>query len=387
MFMPKFPNILFLAVLLGLFSGCSWFSSDDEEEPMELEDIEATIKVKKHWSRGVGSQGDEELYLRLSPALDGGFIYAANVKGDIYAFNQETGKKLWDVDLDESVNSAVGAGEDTVVVATVNGELVALDQDDGEELWRTKLSSEMLAAAQVGAGVVVAQSIDGTVLGIDKNNGGILWRYKASLPSLTLRGSATPVIAGGICYLGFSNGKVVALDVHTGLLVWEQQVSIAEGRTELERLIDFDGQPLIVGSDLYIAGYQGSAAAMDKNQGRGLWIEEVSTTSPLAHGDGNLYVSEADGRVLAFRMSSGRRVWQNENLLLRQLSGPAVVSGYVAVADFEGYIHFMDTKEGKFVGRYKVGGKGVRNALMSNGDTLFVLTNKGGLFALYVEEK
>lgn len=382
----KFSFLLLLIILLPL-SACSLFSDDDEQEPMALEKIDKTIKIKKHWSRRLGFQGEDEMHMRLLPMLDGDSIYAVNAKGRVYALNKESGKKRWVMDTNEWISSAVGAGENVVAIATVNGELLVLDQANGQELWRVQLSSEMLAAAQIRAGVLVAQTIDGVVLGFDKGSGNILWRYQAVLPSLTLRGSATPVVSGGVCYLGFANGKVVALDLHTGLLRWEQQVSIAEGRTELERLIDFDGQPLVVGSDLYIAGYQGNAAAMDKTRGQGLWIEEASTTGALASGNGNLYIAESNGRVLALKMATGRRLWQNESLLLRELSSPAVVGDYIVVADFEGYVHFMEQDSGAFSGRYKVGGNGVRNALLSDGDTLYVLNNKGKLFSLYSKAK
>ncbi len=375
-----------LIVLAFVVGGCSWFSKEDKIEPDELVDIESTIKIKKQWSVDVGSQGKDELYTRLLPAIDGDRIYAASIKGTVTAYDRREGDEIWDTNIKETITSAVGAGSGVVLVGTINGDLVALSQLDGEEQWRTNLTSEMLAAAQASGSVVVAQTIDGKVMGVDLNTGKRLWGYTAAMPALTLRGSGTPALVGNIGYFGFASGKVVALDVETGLLVWQQQAAYPEGRTELERLVDFDGKPLVIGKELYVASYQGRAVAMDRMQGRAMWAEEISTAGGLAYGQGNIYLSQDDDTVTALRMASGRSAWENDQMSYRQLSTPAVVDDYVAVADFEGYVHFLNAEDGTFAGRYDVGA-GVRNDLQSDGNILYVLSNSGRLVALTVEKK
>lgn len=379
-------RIIFSVALLSL-SACSWFS-EDEPEPAALVDFDASADLDKKWSDSVGEQGDVELYIRLGPVLVGDVIYAASADGDVTAIDRNEGDDLWSVSTDESLIGAVGAGDGLVLVSTVDGVLIALSsEEEGKELWRAKLSSEMLAAPQAADGVVVAQTIDGKITGFDKNNGTQLWQYNATVPTLTLRSSGSPVLDNGIAYIALASGRVIALNVLSGLQLWEQQVTLPEGRTELERLLNFDGQPLLVGNDLYVSGYQGRVTALEKNTGKILWSEKLSTTGQPAFGNGNLYVTQSDDTVVALKMATGRRLWENNQMSLRQLTAPVVIGDYVAVADFDGYVHLLNQSDGQFADRYSLWhSEGIRNALLSDGNTLYILANSGKISALILDQ-
>ena len=379
-------RIIFSVALLSL-SACSWFSSDDEPQPAELADFDASADLDKKWSNHVGDQGDVELYIRLGPVIVGDVMYAASADGDVTAIDRNDGDDLWDISTDESLIGAVGGGDGLVLVSTVNGVLIALSSDDGKELWRAKLSSEMLAASQAAEGVVVAQTIDGKISGFDKANGTLLWQYNATVPTLTLRSSGSPVLDSDTAYIALSSGRVIALNIRTGLQLWEQQVTLPEGRTELERLLNYDGQPLLVGSDLYVSGYQGRVTALEKNTGKIEWSEKLSTTGQPAFGNGNLYLTQSDDTVVALKMATGRRLWENNQMSLRHLSAPVVIGDYVAVADFDGYIHLLNQSDGQFADRYSLWySEGIRNALLSDGNTLYILANSGKISALILDQ-
>jgi len=379
-----FIAVISLGIILNL-SSCS--SSSDELKPAELVSFKSTADLDRKWSNHTGDQGKEELYIRLMPVIAGDVIYAANAKGKVKAIDKRNGDTLWSVATDESLISAVGAGDGLVLVGTVNGVLIALAQEDGKEVWRVNLSSEMLAAAQASDGVVIAQTIDGKVVGLDRNNGAQRWQYSASVPSLTLRTSSSPVIDNGVAYIAFANGKVVALDSHNGLLIWEQQVTLPEGRNELERIIDFGGKPLLVGTDIYVADYQGKAVMLDKAKGDIQWAEKISTAGQLAYSNGNLYLTQSDDTVVALKMATGRRLWENNQLARRQVTAPAVIGDYVAVADFEGYVHLLNQSDGQFADRYSLWwSEGVRNSLFSDDNTLYILANSGKITALELDK-
>ncbi len=234
-------------VLFGLLvhlSACSLFN-DDDIEPAELVDFNEVIELDSIWSRRIGNQGEEDLYLRLTPAIDGGVIFAANIDGVVIAIDRNEDERLWKVDLDTALASAVGAGNGLVFVGTSEGVLIALQQENGSEVWRAPLSSEMLSAAQIDGDVVVVQTMDGKATGLNALNGERLWVYSTNAPTLTLHTSATPLLEDGVAYMVFANGKFIALNERNGLLLWEQQISFPQGRNELERLINFDGKPLV----------------------------------------------------------------------------------------------------------------------------------------------
>jgi outer membrane protein assembly factor BamB len=392
---------IFSVALLSL-SACSWFSSKDEPKPAALVSFKSTADLDRKWSDHVGYQGSPELYIRLRPVIAGDVIYAASADGDVTAINRNKGKDLWSISTHEELISAVGAGDGLVLVSTINGVLIALSSEDGSEAWRANLSSEMLAAAQASDGVVVAQTIDGKVSGFDRSKGTLLWQYNATIPSLTLRSSASPVIEDGIVYVVLASGRVIALDSHTGLQQWEQQVALPEGRTELERILDFDGQPLLVGDDLYVSGYQGYVSSLAKKTGKIQWSEKLSTTGQPSYGNGNLYVTQSDDTVVALKMATGRHLWENNQFALRQLTAPVVIGNYVAVADFEGYIHLLNQSDGQLADRYSLWfSEGVRNTLLSDEGlsdeglsdeglsdetAIYVLANSGKITALTLDK-
>ncbi len=376
---------LYAACFLVLLSACSIFS-DDESEPAELVDFEESIELDSQWSRGIGDQGAEEFYLRLTPAIDGNVIYAANIDGKVYAIDRVEVDRLWKVDVDADLVSAVGAGGGLVLVGTVEGILIALRQEDGSEVWRVPLSSEMLSAAQVDGDVVVVQTMDGKATGLNALSGEKIWVYTTSVPPLTLRMSATPLLENGVAYLAFSNGTVLALNDRNGLLLWEQQVTLPQGRNELERLINFDGKPLLSGNDLYVASYQGNAVSLDKNRGALQWEQKLSALGALSAGEGNLYLSQSDDSIIALKMATGRLLWENKQLSQRRVTAPVLLGDYLVVADGEGYLHLLQQSDGSFAGRKHIGGDGVRNPLLSDNETLYVLTNSGRLRAYQLEQ-
>ena len=378
-----------LALVLAL-SGCStvsgWFSSDgddEENEPAPLVDIVEEVRIKRLWSVGVGDgQGDGFYHLR--PALEDGRIYAAGADGIVVALDSEDGDRIWRQDLDLEISGGVGVGANMVLVGTNDGEVIALSSEDGATLWSSQLRGEILSAPQTNGRVVVAQSYDGRLHGLDASDGTELWVYDSNLPVLTLRGTSTPIIFERVAIAGFGNGRVVAVDLDGGGVRWEARVAIAQGRSEIDRIVDIDGSMLMVGPVVWAVSYQGFLAAIDAVSGRKIRQEEISSYVGLDQGFGNIYVAEESGTVVAFyRNESGVR-WEQGALTNRRLSSPRVVKGYVALGDFEGYVHFLSQVDGRIVGRTRVDSDGVRADMLADDDVLFVYGNSGTLAAYRV---
>lgn len=364
-------------------AACS--SSGDKPEPAELVSFKEEVELDKVWSRDIGSVSDARWHT-LVPALAGERIYAADLDGDITALNRQTGKKIWAVDVDEAIASAVGANDKLLAVGTFKGEVLALSADDGSELWRTQLSSETMAAPQISGETVVVQTIDGKLYGLDVDGGAQRWVYEVDLPVLTLRGVGQPVLYGDTVYAGFANGRLAALDINTGIPRWEQRVAIPKGRTELERMIDIDGGPLVTMDIVYAASYQGNIVAFTRASGRPEWNREMSTYRQLVRSQGMLFAVTESDVVQAFDAYTGVLKWENRDLSLRGLTGPQMLSGHVAVADRKGYLHLLSPEDGRFLSRRRIDSSGVRIEMVSDGETLYALAESGDLVALRVEQ-
>ena len=383
-------HLLILSFVLT--TGCStitgWFSDDefDPREPVELGKIAEQVKLKSRWSRGVGD-GQGEGLLKINPVLVGDSLYAASAEGRVISVDPESGRVRWKQDLELALSGGLGYHGNSIFVGASEGLVIRLDADAGAEIWRAPVSGEVLSAPQGNGRYVVAQTYDGKLMGFDYENGEVRWTYTSDVPVLTLRGTGTPMILGDNAIAGFADGKVVAINLRSGNVAWEVRVAIPQGRSEIERIVDIDGSMALSGSELYVASYQGRLAAIDTRSGRRLWQRNVSSVSGVGVGFGNVYVADDDGTVSAFLRNGQGVRWQNIDLGFRDLSRPTPVNSYVAVVDFEGYLHLLSQVDGDIVGRIKVDSGGARADMLTRGNRLFVFTNDGALKAYDVEAR
>ena len=386
-----------LVALLLLTAGCSWFGLGDEDEqnkPVKLQSFSKEVDIRQLWSTSIG-KGAGDKAIRMVPGLAGSHIFAASADGNVVALQSENGRVIWRVrvadfyDQDERDNAfgkdvdiitgGVGVGGDLVAVGTAAGDIVALKQSDGSMAWRTRTSSEVLAPPQVDAELVVGQSIDGKIIALNTADGERLWTYSTTIPSLTLRGTSTPLVNSEFVIAAFANGRFALLDRAQGLVGFEQRTAIAQGRSDLERLIDIDGAMVIVGQSLYVAGFQGMMVAVNLNNAQLLWNREASTVVGLGEGFGNIYIGYDNGRLGAIDAANGRDVWETEALLNRDITTPVTAGSYVVVGDFEGYLHVIAQSDGRFVGRRKVDRKGIYTPAVTDGNRVYVMGNSGRL--------
>lgn len=388
------PTFWRAAILLSVLNlgACStigdWFDSDDDNPtaPVELTDIDESVKIKKLWSVGIGNGQGDGLH-RLTPAISGNRIYAASNDGNVRALERDRGKTLWKTNLDTALSGGVGVYEDALLLGSSEGFVLKLDATTGNQQWSTQLQGEVLAPPQSNGRVVIAQTYDGKLQGLDFNSGELLWTYDSNVPVLTTRGTSTPVMDGSRVYVGFANGRVLAFEARTGAVAWEVRVAISQGRSEIERMVDVDGSMQLSGNELYAASYQGRLVAIDTANGRKMWQQDVSSFSGVGLGFGNVYVADDNGTLNAFlRTGQGLR-WSQDALGYRELSRPTAVSSYVAVADLEGIVHLVSQVDGEFVGRIKVDGDGARADMHSDGNVLYVLGNSGKLIAYEITPK
>ncbi|MCL4123422.1 UNVERIFIED_CONTAM: hypothetical protein GTU68_036155 [Idotea baltica] len=356
---------------------------EQKAEPAELVDFEKEVQPVKLWSKNL--VGDyESLGTGLRPVLDQGKIYVADSEGKVVAVDAATGETLWKVKLEVPVGGGVGIGGDLAFVGSTDGEVIALEAETGAERWRKQLSSEILAAPSGNGDIVVAQVQDGRIVGLDAQTGDERWQFEIEVPVLTLRGTSTPLVKGNTVITGFANGKVYAFSAATGDMMWENRITVPQGRSELERIVDIDGQPLLVNEIVYAVSYQGRIGAVSRT-GRGIWYQDANSIYGPAYGLEQVYVADTEGQVKALRASSGSVLWTNDQLSHRTLNGPAVVGGYLLVADSEGYLHVLSQTDGRFLGRTNVDGSGVSAPMVSDGEALYILDNDGGLSAYTFE--
>ena len=391
-------RIVLVSALIASVAGCTtvkgWMhkaagASDNIHEPAALIKITPAISVQRLWSRSTG-KGERLLGLRDHPTIADGRVYVVDSYGaNLTALDLTSGRDIWKTKTKLRLTGGPGVGSGSVVVGSVNGDVVAFSSDTGVERWRMKLSSEIISTPLVAGNIVIVRSGDGHVVAMDLADGKRRWAFERPLPTLSLRGNPSPVLGGnGLVYLGYEDGTLVALRVQDGVKAWDQAVAPPEGRSELDRMADIDGDVVASPDGIFAASYKGKVAAFNPDNGNPLWEHSLVSYGGLARGGDSLYASDAVGTVWALDRSSGGALWKQEALGYRWLSEPAVQNGYVVVGDLQGYLHWMKADSGAIVAREKIGGRNdaIRATPQVSADGVLVaVTSKGKLVAFRIK--
>ncbi|HTO45044.1 MAG TPA: outer membrane protein assembly factor BamB [Burkholderiales bacterium] len=349
-------------------------------KPAELVKFKPTARAKVVWHSSVG---EADVYI-FTPAVYEGAVYAAGADGRLSRFDAASGKRMWRVKTKEELSGGVGADAGVVVVGSRKGAVLAYDVN-GKPLWKSQVSSEVLMAPRAAQGLVVVRSGDGKIFALDAKDGKQRWEYRFTLPPLLLRSDSGVTIVKGTVLAGLSAGRVVALNLTDGSVLWESTLAQPKGANELERITDIGASAVIAGDQACAVAYQGRVGCYEVARGTLLWSRDASAYVGLEPDPITVYMSDTRSSVLALDRNTGATIWKQEKLFARELSAPVEVGLYVALGDFEGYLHFLDRDTGNFAVRLSTDGSGIRARPIRIGQNVLVQTLDGGVYLVSVK--
>jgi len=373
-------SAMFAALLLA---GCTG-TLTLESHPTPLQRIQPTETLAPVWYKQPQSRID---MWEGSPVImvNDKQLFIAHPRGRVRALDAACGCRLWNVETGIALSGAIGSGGGYLLLGTHKGEVLALSTDDGSLQWRSELSSEVMSSLQVSQGVIVVRTNDGKIYGLNGASGERLWVYETIVPSLSLRGLGSPLVVGDRVYAGFSNGKVAALSVSNGKLLWEKIITLAKGRSELERLVDVDAELAYNGGVLYAVAFQGRLVALDSDSGRILWAREFSSHSGIDVDERQLYIGDDEGQLWALDRRTGATLWRQKNLMRRQVTAPTIHGGNIVVGDLDGYLHWLSAEDGSFVMRRRVDDVALMERPLVANHILYSVSHLGTITALRMD--
>ena len=382
----KYRNLIVLCSIF-IISSCSsmdglrfWKSDEiDPDEPKELVAFSNQKNIVIEWKNSF--KGENEIGNFL-PDFSAQNLFFSDASGNVSSINASTGDRNWSIELN-FLASGTSAGFGLVVVSDIDGNVIAVDQNDGSKLWSTNVKGEVLSKVAIDAKVVVVKTGSGELLGLDRENGEILWSYRSKLPLLTVRGSSSPVIDDDLIYVSFDNGRLGVFELNSGFQVWDGAISYVKGVSELENLIDSDSSPVVDGGLIYTTNYQGNLNIFDTAQKRSVWSYETSSFYSPIVSRGMLTIVEANSGLRSFALKTLQESWTNDDYINRDLSNAVSYKGSLVVGDFEGYVHVIDTLNGKTIGRKKISRKPIKS-ILSRSDRLYIIDEAFNLHSINI---
>ena len=373
-------KLVVLAAMI-LIAGCSSlnpFAAKPKNSPAELVSFKPTMAVRTVWSLNVGKAGDQ----LFKPAFSNDRIFAASQSGEIVCIDASNGKVIWKIKANTLLSSGVAADATTVVVTGADATVLALDAATGQTRWKYQASTEILSVPAIGNGTVIVRSVDNRIVALDSESGSRRWYLQRTAPPLALRSAPGIVVSDGLAYIGLPAGRVIALSVLTGTPRWEATIAEPKGATELERVSDVSGEPVLLGRDLCASAYQGRIACVDAGNGTIRWARELSAAVGPGIDQRYVYTADEKGNLQAFARDTGSSLWRNTSLSWRNLSTPVSFGRAVAVGDRQGYVHFFSREEGAVLARMSTDGSAIRATPLVAGAYLIVQTQDGKLLAV-----
>jgi outer membrane protein assembly factor BamB len=369
--------VLCAAALAGCSSLPFFGRGAEKPKPTELPPNAALIGVRPAWTARIG-----EVTLPLSVSVSGGAVFVASSDGTVASIDAASGRDLWRTSVRAPLAAGVGSDGKLTAVVTRGNELVALS--GGAEVWRQKLGAIAYTAPFVAGGRVFMLSADRAVTAYDGQTGRKLWTQQRPGEALVLQQSGVMLAVGDTLVVGLS-GRLAGLNPLNGSVRWEAPLASPRGINDVERLVDLVGRVSRVGDVVCARAFQANVGCVDTSRGAVLWTKPANGAQGV-HGDEQMVFGvEADGKVVAWRRENGERAWVSDRLQYRGLTAPLLLGRSVIVGDDTGLVHLLSRENGALLNRLNTDGSAIAAAPVLAGNTLVVVTRKGGLYGFVPE--
>ena len=383
MVIKQFLKYSFILIsTLGLFA-CQQIEHRSEaipKAPLPMLAEKKTSPAKLVWSNNK-SKGVNKSDAKLKVAIGGSEVVVADNSGQLMALDKNTGAVKWQVQSKAPISAGPAIIQGRVLVGTREGHVIAYQLSNGASLWQARVSGSVLAAPTGGKGIIYVHVLDGSVVALKADNGHQLWRHAVFTPPLMLRQNSSPVLSANRLLVGFANGKLIAFDYNEGVPLWEREVAVSKGRSDIQRMVDISSDPVVYDNKVYVVSYQGRMMAFDVESGESVWEKDLSSYSGVAVTKAALYASDSSGVIWALNRNSGKELWKGNELRGRHLTQPTVLNNTILVGDEDGYLHWLSKKDGSYLGRVLVDSKGIDSAPVVKDNIVYVLGRGGKLAA------
>lgn len=375
-------TVMYVAVLAAMSTaviGCNRGIKPVVNDPVKLVQIAEPISVLQPvFSTDIGNKkASKKDPLDLQVGYVNGQIVTASRGGDLTGFNS-AGERLWSINVGDQITGGVAldALSQTAIISTRGGQVMAFDSVTGAKRWQKQLSGSVLTPALITNNRVILSANDGFLHGLSLQTGQSVWQFATQVPAISVRGSAAPTLLDSkTALLATADGRLHAVTTDSGLPQWSRRVGVGTGSSEVERMSDVDGTPIVDKNQLFAISYSGQLLGIDLASRQVMFVNELASLKSLAVNNQQVIATSLEGKVVAYNRSNGEVLWESEELAYRHLTNPVMIGNYIAVGDFDGMVHLFDPASGKIVSRVQT--KGALSSLQVQGSRLMTQSTSG----------
>jgi outer membrane protein assembly factor BamB len=251
--------------------------------------------------------------LAAPPATDGRRLYAPLASGEFAAVSLADGRVEWIQTIVSTAGPAAGA--DSAFVA--GDEFVAaLDGGAGQVQWIAPIGRRLAAPLVWISGWLFAAAEGGDLYALRAETGERLWQR-----ALGSDAAAAPTVSGDRMYVPLVDGRVAALDLTTGTVLWERKLPDRP-------------TPILAHDDrLFVGSNDNFFYQLDARNGevRWRWRTGGDLVGLAAADEERVYFVSRDNLLRALDVNHGAQRWMSD-LQSRAIAGPLLVDDVVIVA-------------------------------------------------------
>lgn len=348
------------------------------------------------WTADVGSGSSDDSQILAEPLVIGDTVYTMDSRSVVTAFEAESGKRRWRVDLadeaedDGFFGGGIAFGDGKVFVSTGFAQVFAVDAGSGEVLWSQPVPGPMRAAPTFSDGRVFAISVDNQLHALDAGTGAALWSHTGIQEVATLLGGSSPAVKGSTVIAPYSSGELFALLAENGRVLWSDLLASVRRIDPIADMADIRGLPVIDRGLVLAASNAGRMIAIDLRRGERAWdIDLSSVQTPWVGGD-FVYVVSADAKLVCLTRANGAVRWvlplqqyEDEEGRFDPISwrGPVLAGGRLVLAGSHGEGVWVSPQSGEVLSEFDLPGGAAVTPVVA-GETVYFLTDGGTLVAM-----
>jgi outer membrane protein assembly factor BamB len=305
----------------------------------------ARLGLERQWYTTVPLGNGHERVLMFN--VDGGMLFVQTSGGNLFAYDAESGRALWNANLGPAAAQAfdVSVGTDQVITTNLKT-LFGLDRETGRIRWQASLEDLPSTSTGVGDGQAMVGLRSGKIQafttreierkkGIPRLPGGFLWAWQTGAEL-----SARPITTPKVTTFGSQDHRVYTAtngDVETkplllyrfltggpisaNMAIWGNRTLIVpSGDNEVYAIDLFDGtfrwsvatgapidqEPLVSGAEVYVTNASGRVIRIDGTNGEVVWDQHVGGEKLLALSPSRLYLETQDHDLMIMDRATGQ---------------------------------------------------------------------------------